>query len=135
MATRWIKLTAKAREAIQRANVLAAEYGNPEILPLHVLAALLEDRGGIAVPLLDGMKVEAQTRQRTMGAIEQLPRRASASQDLRMSKSGGEMLDIAFRQAPATWTRLHVCRRILCHSFNASCSYLRPSPMVNIRVC
>ena len=43
MAIRWDKLTVKAQEAVQRGNELASEHGNPELLPLHLLAALLED--------------------------------------------------------------------------------------------
>ena len=43
MAIRWEKLTVKAQEAVQRGNDLASEHGNPELLPLHLLAALLED--------------------------------------------------------------------------------------------
>ena len=44
MAIRWDKLTVKAQEAMQRANDLASEHGNPELQPVHILAALLEDR-------------------------------------------------------------------------------------------
>ena len=50
MAIRWEKLTVKAQEAMQRAGDLASEHGNPEVLPLHLLAALLEDREGIVPP-------------------------------------------------------------------------------------
>lgn len=47
MAIRWDKFTLKAQEAVQRANELASEHGNPEVLPVHLLAALLEDKEGI----------------------------------------------------------------------------------------
>jgi len=42
MAIRWDKLTVKTQEAFQRANDLASEHGNPEVMPVHLLAALLE---------------------------------------------------------------------------------------------
>ena len=45
MAIRWDKFTVKAQEAVQRANELASEHGNPELMPLHLLAALVEDQG------------------------------------------------------------------------------------------
>ena len=46
MAFRFDKLTIKAQEAVQRAQELAADAGNPQIEPLHLLAALLgRDRG------------------------------------------------------------------------------------------
>ena len=44
MAIRWDKFTVKAQEAVQRANELASEHGNSELVPLHLLAALVEDR-------------------------------------------------------------------------------------------
>ena len=53
MAIRWDKLTVKAQEAMQRANELASEHGNPELQPVHILAALLEDHEGIVAPLLE----------------------------------------------------------------------------------
>jgi len=43
MPIRWDKFTVKAQEAIQRANELASEHGNPELAPLHLLAALVEE--------------------------------------------------------------------------------------------
>ena len=36
MAIRWDKLTVKAQEAMQRANDLASEHGNPELQPVHI---------------------------------------------------------------------------------------------------
>ena len=49
MAIRWDKLTVKSQEAMQSASSLATDNGNPELLPVHLLAALLEDREGIIV--------------------------------------------------------------------------------------
>src|SRR5258708_3242479 len=43
MAIRWDKLTTKSQEAIQQAGEIAAQNGNPELLPVHLLAALLPD--------------------------------------------------------------------------------------------
>ena len=63
MAIRWEKLTVKAQEAVQAASTMAAEHGNPEILPLHLLAALLEDREGICVPVLEHWLFERLARQ------------------------------------------------------------------------
>ena len=46
MAIRWDKFTVKSQEAVQQAQVRAAGYGNPELQPVHLLLALLEDRLG-----------------------------------------------------------------------------------------
>ncbi len=57
MAFRFDKLTVKAQEAIARAQSLAADRGNPEIDPLHLLAALLMDREGLVDAILDRIGV------------------------------------------------------------------------------
>jgi ATP-dependent Clp protease ATP-binding subunit ClpB len=46
------KLTRKSREALSEAVKSAAAAGNPSVEGLHLLAALLEQEGGIAAPLL-----------------------------------------------------------------------------------
>jgi ATP-dependent Clp protease ATP-binding subunit ClpB len=53
MPIRWDKFTLKAQEAVQHAVEQAAEHGSPEILPVHLLAALLADREGIVPPVLE----------------------------------------------------------------------------------
>jgi len=52
MAIRWDKFTVKSQEAIQQASELASQNGNPELMPVHLLAALIQDRDGIVVPIL-----------------------------------------------------------------------------------
>jgi ATP-dependent Clp protease ATP-binding subunit ClpB len=46
------KFTIKSQEAIQAAQSLANRRRNPEITPEHLLAVLLEQDGGIVVPIL-----------------------------------------------------------------------------------
>src|SRR5947207_14261876 len=57
MPIRWDKFTVRAQEAVQRANEIASEHGNPELLPVHLLAALLEDKEGIVPPILEKLGV------------------------------------------------------------------------------
>jgi ATP-dependent Clp protease ATP-binding subunit ClpB len=49
---RFDKFTVKAQEAVVRAQELAQQRNHSEILPLHLLAALLAEREGVVVPLL-----------------------------------------------------------------------------------
>ena len=42
------RLTNKTREALQAAQHDAAARGNPELVPEHLLLALLEQDGGVA---------------------------------------------------------------------------------------
>jgi ATP-dependent Clp protease ATP-binding subunit ClpB len=46
------RMTTKSREAFQDAIDRASRLGNPELQPEHVLAAALEQEGGVAAPLL-----------------------------------------------------------------------------------
>ena len=75
MAIRWDKFTVKAQEAVQRANDLASEHGNPELLPLHLLAALIEDKEGIVLPVLEKIGIGPQAvLSETYREIERLPK-------------------------------------------------------------
>jgi ATP-dependent Clp protease ATP-binding subunit ClpB len=100
MAIRWDKLTVKAQEAFQRANDLASEHGNPEVMPVHVLAALLEDREGIVLPLLGKLGARANAvQQASMREIERLPKLGNTSAQAHLADSTTELLDQAFKQA------------------------------------
>ncbi len=47
------KLTVKLREALQAATTLAQRSGHPEVKNIHVLLELLQQDGGIVVPILE----------------------------------------------------------------------------------
>ena len=47
MAIRWDKFTVKSQQAMQQAQARAAELGNPEVQPVHLLLSLIEDREGV----------------------------------------------------------------------------------------
>jgi ATP-dependent Clp protease ATP-binding subunit ClpB len=57
MAFRFDKLTLKAQEAVIRAQELATDKGNAEIDPLHLLAALLDEKDGVVTPILERIGV------------------------------------------------------------------------------
>ncbi len=57
MAFRFDKLTLKAQEAVAGAQALAAERGNPQLDPLHLLAALLAEKEGIVGPIFERIGV------------------------------------------------------------------------------
>jgi ATP-dependent Clp protease ATP-binding subunit ClpB len=60
MAVRWDELTHKAKEAVQTAQHLASRHGNPEVVPLHLLTVLLEDRESVLPPILSAMGANRQ---------------------------------------------------------------------------
>ena len=101
MAIRWDKLTVKAQEAVQRANDIASEYGNPELQPVHILAALLEDREGIVPPLLERIGVQVPSVQAAvMREVQRLPKiSGSGAAQAHMSDAATQMLEAAFKEA------------------------------------
>jgi len=100
MPIRWDKLTVKAQAAVQRATEVASERGNPELLPMHLLVALLEDREGIVAPVLEKVgagpqAILAQANQ----VLEDLPRVSGGAAQPGLSATAQRLLDQAFKEA------------------------------------
>src|SRR5271169_458616 len=102
MAIRWDKFTVKAQEAVQRANELASEHGNPELAPLHLLAALVEDKEGIVAPVLEKIGIGPQAVLSDIYKhIEKLPKVSGgggAAQPA-MSSQINQLLEKSFKEA------------------------------------
>ncbi|HEU4414435.1 MAG TPA: Clp protease N-terminal domain-containing protein, partial [Candidatus Angelobacter sp.] len=100
MAIRWDKFTIKAQEAIQAANELAGQHGNPEMLPAHLLGALLQDQEGIVVPVLAKLGVNAATVQsQVLERVDRLPKVSGAAAQPHLSATMSNVLDQAFKEA------------------------------------
>ena len=100
MAIKWDKMTVKSQEAVQAAAQMAAENGNPEVLPLHLLAALLDDREGIVLPVLEKIGVPAQQLLSNVNdAIAKLPKIQGAQQQPNAGAALNRVLEQAFKEA------------------------------------
>ena len=100
MPIRWDKLTVKAQEAVQRGNDLASEHGNPEVLPVHLLAALLEDKEGIVPPVLEKMGIGPQAVLADLyKELETLPKVSGGAAQAALSNSANKLLERAFKEA------------------------------------
>jgi ATP-dependent Clp protease ATP-binding subunit ClpB len=100
MAIRWEKLTVKSQEAMQQAQGRAAELGNPEIQPVHLLLALIEDREGVIPAVLEKIGVPIERLESSLHQIEEkLPRVQGGSAQPGQSASLTKALDQAFREA------------------------------------
>jgi ATP-dependent Clp protease ATP-binding subunit ClpB len=101
MAIRWDKFTVKAQEAVQRGNDLASEHGNPELLPLHLLAVLLEDKEGIVPPVLEKIGIGLQAvLSETYREIEKLPKvSGGGATQAALSSAANQLLERAFKEA------------------------------------
>jgi ATP-dependent Clp protease ATP-binding subunit ClpB len=81
MAFRFDKFTIKAQEAVQRAVDLAADRGNPQTTPVHLLFALLAEQEGIVRPLLEKIGVDRPHLERIIEAeLSHLPKVAGGAQ-------------------------------------------------------
>ena len=75
------RFTIKSQEAIQAAQRLADERRNPQTTPEHLLAVLLEQDGGIVVPVLRKLGVDpAAVRQSLSAALDALPTLSGSAQ-------------------------------------------------------
>jgi ATP-dependent Clp protease ATP-binding subunit ClpB len=97
------KFTIKSQEAIQAAERLANERGNPEIAPEHLLAVLLEQEGGIVPPLLAKLGSPAdRIRPEVIAALDKLPTVSGAAAT--QARPSGELVRVfgaAEREASA----------------------------------
>ena len=101
MAFRFDKLTIKAQEAVQRAHELAADAGNPQLEPIHLLAALLDEQDGVVRPLLDRIGVnQGQLREIVAAELKHLPK-ASGAAPPHLSNESNRILEAAQAQAQA----------------------------------
>jgi ATP-dependent Clp protease ATP-binding subunit ClpB len=96
---RFDKLTVKAQEAMQAAQEMASRNGQQQILPLHLLWALIAQGDGVVPPLLEklgvsptplGAEVEKQ--------VERLPKVSGVSEQY-LSPEANKVLERAFEEA------------------------------------
>ena len=100
MAIKWDKFTVKSQEALQAAQGAAAENGNPEVLPLHLMAALLEDHEGVVLPVLEKVGIPVQQLLGNINAaIAKLPKVQGAAAQPSLSNALNKVLDGAFKEA------------------------------------
>src|SRR5579862_1837070 len=69
------RYTIKAQEAIQEAQKLAEKSGHPQLEPIHLLASLLAQEGGLVVPVLQKIGIDpSRLKLETMTALDKLPK-------------------------------------------------------------
>jgi len=94
------KLTEKAQEALQQSQALAEKNQSQVVFPLHLLAALAEEKEGVVRPVLakcgvqpDAIVAEAQRM------LANLPRTAGMQPGMYLSQPLNEVLERAFDEA------------------------------------
>jgi ATP-dependent Clp protease ATP-binding subunit ClpB len=100
MAINWEKFTVKAQQAVQQAQSRAAELGNPEMQPVHLLLALVEDREGVIPAVLEKIGVPIERLETELHQVEEkLPRVSGATAQPAPSQTLNKVLEQAFREA------------------------------------
>lgn len=94
------RLTLKSQEALEQAQNMAANRGNPQVDTEHLLLALLSDEEGICVEIVRKLGADLERiRSEALQAVERLPRQSGASAgDRYYSNPLRGALEAAFRE-------------------------------------
>jgi ATP-dependent Clp protease ATP-binding subunit ClpB len=96
MAFRPDKLTVKAQEAIQAAQQIAESQGHAQLVPLHLLKALLDEQGGIVRPLMEKVGIRVPQLLGIVDAdLNKLPRSSGGISQVGASTAIRQVLDKA----------------------------------------
>src|SRR5947199_1615826 len=94
------RFTIRSQEALAAAQRLAGARRNPSVTPHHLLVALLEQEGGIVVPVLQraGADVEG-VRRRANEALDKLPTVSGATEAPALDTDTAKLLERADEEA------------------------------------
>jgi len=96
---RFDKLTLKGQEALQAAQSHAQEKGNPQVAPEHLLWALVEQKDGVVLPILQKLGVNLPIIARDLAdAMSKLPK-VQGQTELYMSPALGRILEDSQKEA------------------------------------
>ena len=95
---RFDKFTIKAQEAVVRAQELAQQHNHAELLPLHLLAAMLSEKEGVFHPLLQKLGANINAIEPAVTAqLDRLPR--AAGTQLGMNRATNDVFAAAQKEA------------------------------------
>src|ERR1700737_5256822 len=96
---RFDKMTVKAQEAVQEAQEIAARHENQQIEPVHLLAALVAQDGGVVPPLVTKLGIPPEVlSQEIEREISRLPKVQGFGQQ-HMGTAVNRVLERAFKEA------------------------------------
>ena len=100
MAFRFDKLTVKSQEAVQQAQSEAESRGHQQLLPLHLLRALLREEQGIVRPLLQKIGANvAQLESLVESELARLPKVSGGNGQVGASSVAMQVFDAAAQAA------------------------------------
>ncbi|HZR36221.1 MAG TPA: ATP-dependent chaperone ClpB [Nevskia sp.] len=97
---RMDKLTSRFQQALGEAQSLAVGRDNPQMEPVHLMLALLDQEGGSTAPLLQQAGVNVDVlRSRLDTAVDALPRLKDATGEVQVGGDLGRLLNLADKLA------------------------------------
>src|SRR5262245_8891395 len=96
---RFDKFTLKAQEALQSAQAHAQERNNPQVAPEHLLRALIQQKDGVVLPVLQKLGANIANLARDLGsAVDKLPK-VQGQGEMYMSPAFNRVLEDALKEA------------------------------------
>src|SRR5438270_1683920 len=89
------RFTIKSQEALAAAQRLAEERRNPQTMPEHLLAVLLEQDAGVVVPVLKKLGVDPAVVRQTLGpAVDALPKLTGSAGSTEPAAAASELVQV-----------------------------------------
>jgi ATP-dependent Clp protease ATP-binding subunit ClpB len=102
MLSGFERFTERVQEALQRAAAAATRQESPTLDVEHILAALIEDEGGIATQVLRSVGIDlASLRGEIARLVTEKPRVSGTGGQITLDRRAAQLLDIARREAAA----------------------------------
>jgi ATP-dependent Clp protease ATP-binding subunit ClpB len=96
---RFDKFTLKSQEALQAAQAHAQEKGNPQLAPEHLLWALIQQKDGVVLPVLQKLGANIQVLAKDLAsAVAKLPQ-VQGQAEIGLSPALGRVLQEAQKEA------------------------------------
>jgi ATP-dependent Clp protease ATP-binding subunit ClpB len=93
------KMTVKAQEAVQQSQEIAASHENQAVVPVHLLAALIQQVDGVVPPLLTRLGIRMELLSQDIDKeITRLPKVQGYAQQ-NLSRSLNDILENSFEEA------------------------------------
>jgi ATP-dependent Clp protease ATP-binding subunit ClpB len=94
------KLTIKTQEALSRAQVIASENGHQSIEDIHFMAALLEQKDGVIIPILAKLEINIDEFIKKVEAfVKKIPKVSGQNVQIYLSSELNDILNSAAREA------------------------------------
>jgi len=94
------KLTIKTQEALSRAQSIASENGHQSIEDIHLMAALLEQKDGVIIPILAKLEINTdEFIKKVEEAVKKFPKVSGQNVQIYLSSELNDILNSATREA------------------------------------